>query len=199
MLSTGDSDSRAESSYYNEICEYLQENVSRALEPFGRYEVCFQKCGTKDMLWGVKQTLKTLPKSDYQIGMREQMTQDLFVDIAGLICKENNPQASSFVICEVKLNTLTLTDYAQLLGYCVTANVEHGLLIAVDNGISSRFDSILRHNENLKYVKRPHLTHKFGILKWKSRYKEMQYNEIGYYRSLHIFARALANSIDKVV
>lgn len=197
MNNTGDTDIRSESSYYDEICVNLQDNLAHALAPIGDYGVRFQKCGTKDMFWGLRRILKSLSHSDYEFSMREQMTQDLFVDIVGFVCKEKEPKANALVICEVKLNTLTLNDYAQLLGYCVTANAEHGLLMAVDHGISSRFDSNLRHNDGLKCVERPNLTHRFGILKWKSHSKEVQFNEVGYYRSWHILARTLARSIDK--
>ncbi len=199
MHNTENTDIRTESSYYDEISAYLQSKVAHVLTPLGCYEVRFQKCGTKDMLWGLRRIHKSLSQSDYLLNERDQMSQDLFVDIVGLVCREKEIQKNTRIICEVKLKTLTLNDYAQLLGYCVTANAEHGLLIAVDNGVSSRFDSILRHNEGLKYVERPHLTHKFGILKWDSHGKEAQCTEIGYYKSWHILARALARSVDKVV
>jgi len=195
----GDTDIRSESSYYDEICLSFQDNLSRALAPIGDYEVRFQKCGTKDMFWGLRRILKLLSQSDYEFNMREQMTQDLFVDIVGFVGKKEELKAHTLVICEVKLNTLTLNDYAQLLGYCVTANAEHGLLVAVDNGISARFDSNLRHNEGLKSIERSNLTHRFGILKWKSDSKEPQFNQSGYYQSWHILARALARSIDKSI
>jgi hypothetical protein len=199
MHNTKDSAIRTESSYYDEICAVLQENMSRVLTPLGEYNVHFQKCGTKDMLWGLQQIHKSITQTEYIPNQRDQFTQDLFVDIVGSECPEGEIKRSTRIICEIKIKTLTLNDYAQLLGYCVTANVEHGLLISVDQGVSSRFDSNLRRNENLKSVERPNVTHKFGILKFRTRGKEIEFNEIGYYQSWYVLARALVRSINKIV
>jgi hypothetical protein len=199
MPSTENSEVRAESSYYDEICAVLQESLSRALTPLGQYDVHFQVCGTKDMLWGLQQIHNALAQTEYIPNQRDQITQDLFVDIVGLACPRDEIQTSTRIICEVKIKTLTLNDYAQLLGYCVTANAEHGLLISVDHGVSSRFDNNLRRNESLKSVERPTITHRFGILKYRTKGKEIEFNPIAHYRSWYVLARTLVQSMNKVV
>ncbi len=199
MTNTENSDIKTEGSYYDEICAVLQENTSRVLTPLGQYEVRFQKCGTKDMLWGLQQIHKSLTKTEYIPNQRDQIAQDLFVDIVGSVCPNGEIKKSTHIICEIKIKSLTLTDYAQLLGYCVTANTEHGLLISVDHGVSSRFDSNLRRNDSLKSVERPIVTHKFGILKFKTKERAMEFNEIAYYSSWYVLARALVRSMNKIV
>lgn len=199
MHNTKNSDIKTEKSYYDEICAVLQENTSRVLTPLGQYDVRFQKCGTKDMLWGIQQIHKSLTKTEYIPNQSDQVAQDLFVDIVGSVYPKGEIKKSIRIICEIKLKSLTLNDYAQLLGYCVTANTEHGLLISVDHGVSSRFDSNLRRNESLKSVERPNVTHIFGILKFKTKERAMEFNEIGYYSSWYVFARTLVRSMNKIV
>jgi hypothetical protein len=199
MHNTENSEFRAESSYYTEICAVLQENISRVLAPLGEYDVRFQVCGTKDMLWGLQKIYNSLTQAEYIPNQRDQFTQDLFVDVIGSANPKGEIRRSTRIICEVKIKTLTLNDYAQLLGYCVTANVEHGLLISVDHGISSKFDNNLRRNENLKSIERPNITHKFGILKFRTKGREIEFNEIAYYKSWYVLARTLIRSMNKIV
>lgn len=188
-----------EEKYYDEICAYLSDDLSNALRPLGNYKICFQKCGTKDMSWGLTQIFKALHVSGSDIGINTFLTRDLFVDIVGFIYNAENLTKHTVIICEVKMHSLTLNDFAQLLGYCVASNTEHCLLISVDHEISSRFDSVLRHNDELKKVKRPRFEHKSGILTWRSQHKEMQYHPSGFYRSVSILARALVISTNKVI
>lgn len=76
-------------------------------------------------------------------------------------------------IVEVKyVGTLGLSEYSQLIGYCIASNVELGILMNVDGGISKPLFDLTPPDSYLTKIKHivgdKELYHEMAIMKWDS-------------------------------
>ncbi|MEM2145992.1 MAG: hypothetical protein QW279_11570 [Candidatus Jordarchaeaceae archaeon] len=181
------------------ITLYLKDELNSSLSELGKFVVDFRSCGNTDMYSGIKEILKANPliKDEY-LSNKIDLYRGLYVDIIGVIHSLANKR-SELIICEVKSNKLTLTDHAQLIGYCVASNVKLGLLIALGGRITGDFESILNNNPALIKIVRKDFAHLFGICSWDPSSKELLFDDKGAFKSLTALSRKIASNLEKVI
>lgn len=182
-----------EQKYYEPMCEYLKTRMNDYLSNLGDFIVDFIPCGTRDLAYGFKEIAD---KNEISIvNIKSELMRGLYIDILGLVYSNN---IAKLIICEVKNDTLTLTHYAQLMGYCIASNTEYGILVGIEKRITGGFESILKQNKSLLEIKREEIVHKFSICFWKPSMNDLIFNEIGAFKSLYRLSRDIAYSLDKI-
>lgn len=167
------------------------------LSGLGEFVIDFTPCGRSDISSGLRKILKSNSIVDSILMTKVKLTKRLFVDILGLVYSKIKKKGY-LIVCEVKNHSLTLTDFAQLIGYCIASNVKYGLLISLDKRITGGFEAILKQSSSLVKVKRIKITHFFAICMWRTNLKELFFNEIGAFTSLLAICRDIASSLEKI-
>ncbi len=128
-----------------------------------------------------------------------QNAQRLHLDIFILI---ENLQTQKFhlIIIEVKkVSNLGLTDLSQLIGYCIVANVNYGLLINVDKRISREFASILIKTPSLAQIERihnqKHLLLGLGVMTYNHQTRQIEVSEYGHFRAISQLAKDIETKL----
>lgn len=169
--------------------------MQASLSSLGQFVVDFQSCEAGiDLSQGLERILNNnLSIKDKTLRDKVELMRGLYVDIIGIVCLPQR-KLSELIICEVKKHDLTLTDHAQLIGYCIASNTKYGLLISIEGRITAGFESILKKNPSLLNIDRKKITHKFGICKWNPDQEELIFDEIGAFKSTEALCRHIAFS-----
>ncbi|RGP17298.1 hypothetical protein DXB27_07520 [Parabacteroides gordonii] len=93
------------------------------------------------------------------------------------------------LILEVKLiKSAGLSQWSQLVGYCLVSGAKYGLLVNIDNGGSSRLTQMLHmehHISNIRtIVNGEHREHLLGFMQWNSLTHNFEYSGLGFIKSL---------------
>ena len=102
------------------------------------------------------------------------------------------------LILEVKLvKSAGLSEWSQLVGYCLVSGAKYGLLVNIDNGGSPRLTQMLhteRHISNIQTIvngeAREHL---LGFMQWNSLTHNFEYSSLGFIKSLSELSNRLAS------
>lgn len=185
---------KKEIDYYPEIATTLTNEISHSITDLGNFIVDFQACGNIDLAKGLELIAQRQELPISFCGISVEMVRELFVDITGCIYS-NNSEKSALIICELKKKPLSLTDFAQLIGYCYTSSVPCGLLISIDNRISTSFEKILRNNPHLLNFKLSNKKFRIGICWWNSSSGELCFDQIGNISSITDLSRFIAHQL----
>jgi len=189
-----------ETSYYDEICNYLTSNLVQHLGQLGDFIVNFRSCENVDLRAKLHQMLIDNSIHTRKLTELTELTKGLYVDIVGLVYSVPQ-QSGELIICEVKNNPLTLTHCSQLVGYCISADAPYGLLIGINQGITRGFQSILNLKPSILHIERKvgrkKMTHEIGLCKWESPRQRLLFNRAGRIDSLLDLSRALACSLNE--
>ncbi len=182
-----------ERSYYPAIADFLRARFQREIVT-GDLKSDFISCGIVDMRSGIVRLISSMSLNrKEELETYVQKTRSLFVDIVGMVYNQKAIK-HSFLICEVKLGEINLTDLAQLLGYCVASNTRHGILISIGKNITRGFESIIKANHQVIDLKRADgFRHSLSIATWKD--NEMLFDNLGYARTAEIIARDMIRSV----
>lgn len=184
--------------YYEQIASFLKDEMQASLSGLGKFLVEFQPCGNTDLSFGLQQVLRANPIiKDKSLQDKMELTRGLYVDILGIVYSKSK-QSSELIICEVKKHNLTLTDHAQLIGYCIASNIRNGILISLGGRITGGFESILKNNPSLLNIHRKKIVHRFGICSWSPKSKELLFDQIGAFNSLEALCRYVAFVFEEV-
>jgi hypothetical protein len=188
---------KGEKLYYNEIATWLKDYVSATLKDLGNYLVDVEVCYPKDLSEGIARLIRRNKISTTELQRKIALTKELKVDIIVLIFDASSGR-SEIVICEVKKKKgLSLMDFSQLLGYCISADFNLGLLINVDGGLTDTFRSILAQNATLTHIVQivndEKKKRKMAFLTWESKTRHAIFLPNGFIKSLREFSQEIIN------
>jgi len=117
----------------------------------------------------------------------------LNVDIFAVI---TNGKKFELIILEVKLlKSVGLSQWSQLIGYCMVADSKYGLLINIDNGASNRLNELLRQNIDVSKIirikKNKKIETNLGFMQWNSITKNFEYSGLGQLESLSFISNEI--------
>jgi len=123
----------------------------------------------------------------------------LNVDIFAVI---TNGNAFELLILEVKLlKSVGLSQWSQLIGYCMVSDCKYGLLININGGASSRLIELLRKNNDVSKIIRlkenKNIETQLGFMQWNSITKNFEYSGLGQLESLSSISNQLIKQFKK--
>jgi len=189
-----------EVSYYNALKEYLVEQLDSNFKSLGKRYQVYGRIGE------LKNGLHTLIQEENLFDTRLQRYCDsvLPLNLDIFLVVTDNSNDFRIIICEVKKRpALGLMELSQLIGYCIIANCEYGLLVNVDNSCSTRFMDILHHEQGITHIYRtsgkgsasPLLKHHLGVMMWNSVTRRMTYTQTGAILTIPHLCDQIADSL----
>jgi hypothetical protein len=190
---------KGETAYYVEIAAWLKDRVNAAIREFGNYLVDAEICHPGYLSDGIARMIKRNKIESEELQRKIALAKELKVDLI-LLVYDLTSNKSEIVICEVKKKSgVSLMDCSQLLGYCICADFNFGLLINVDGGLTNTFREILIQNMSLTNVAQivdgKEKTRKMALLTWESRIRRGIFLPNGYIKNLKEFSREIANHL----
>jgi hypothetical protein len=115
-----------------------------------------------------------------------ESTPSLNLDIFALITDATKFQ---LLILEVKrVKTAGLSEWSQLIGYCLVSGAKYGLLVNIDNGRSPRLTQMLTTEKHISYIQTivngENKSHSLGFMQWNSLTHNFEYSNLGEIHSL---------------
>lgn len=164
--------------HYEEIAQALLEIFRANMPADSKYVV-------SALIWEISSWLRTLIANWYNAwGALEDYSRSvhrLHLDISILIENTENGKFEIVIFEIKKAERIWLTELSQLIGYCLVSKCEFGVLVNVDNSVSSEFSIILNADKDLTQITRlvdgQELVHKFWVMIWDSITKKFTYLE----------------------
>lgn len=189
---------RNEVSYYPEIQRFIEAQLKSN----------FRASSNRDLyvFWGIGE-LKTnlqriIAEHPVKCACAENFSRrvpPLSLDIFALV---TDSQRFEILILEVKLvKSAGLSEWSQLVGYCLVSGAKYGLLLNIDNGGSPRLTQMLqteRHISDIKtIVNGENCEHILGFMQWNSLTQNFEYSNLGTIRSLSDLSDRLVSEFTK--
>ena len=177
---------RNEISYYTEIEDFISTQIKSNLHASGVSDVeVYWKIG--ELATKLHELIREHPDKCSCLKRFADDTPPLNLDVFGVV---TNGEKFQIVILEVKLlPNAGLSEWSQLLGYCIVSDARYGLLININGGASQRLKGILMSNPDVSLVVRKKENDKeikcfTGFMQWNSMTRNFEYSNLGQLRSL---------------
>jgi hypothetical protein len=176
---------RNEVSYYPEIQQFIQAQLESNFRAGSQRELY--------VFWGVGELKSNLQriiaKNPTVCSCAEEFSRrvpPLNLDIFALV---TDGLEYELLILEVKLvKSAGLSEWSQLVGYCLVSGARYGLLINIDNSGSPRLMHMLQTERHISHIHtavngedREHL---LGFMQWDSITHNFEYSNLGAIKSL---------------
>lgn len=183
---------RNEVSYYPEIQYFIEAQIKSNFKAVSKRDLF--------VFWGIgelKTNLLRIIANNLVIcacaGEFARKVPPLSLDIFALI---TDGHRFELLILEVKLlKSAGLSEWSQLMGYCLVSGAKYGLLLNIDNGGSPRLMQMLQTERHISHIQtivnsdsREHL---LGFMQWNSLTKNFEYSNLGAIKSLSELSRIL--------
>ena len=101
------------------------------------------------------------------------------------------------LILEIKrVKSAGLSEWSQLVGYCLVSGAKYGLLVNIDNGGSPRLTQMLQMENHISHIKTQvkdeSREHMLGFMQWNSLTHNFEYSSLGSIKSLSELSSKLA-------
>jgi len=186
-----------EESFYSEIQSFIEDQL--------RSNFLASKRGELYVYWGIGELKSNLqriilehPEECRCVRGFAERVPPLSLDIFSLI---TNGKKFELLILEIKLvPSAGLSEWSQLMGYCLVSGAKYGLLINIDNGGSTRLVQMLTTERHISYIQTivsgyPK-NHMLGFMKWNSITHNFEYKNYGYLRSLSDLSDKLVSEFE---
>lgn len=178
-------DRRIEVDFYEEIGRAIKDNILGNISNPNNYEV-------KILLHEIKAALGTLiieDKLEYpEIRKYASELERLDLDISVLVVNKSSGKFEIIILEVKKMSAVGLTQFSQLVGYCLVSGTKFGVLVNVDGGVSDRFSVRLDTDKDLTTIERIYhdkkIIHKFGVINWDSEAQQFIYTNRGSIKSV---------------
>ncbi len=176
---------RNEVSYYSEIQSFIEAQLKSNFRTSLHSEL--------HIFWGIGE-LKTnlqriLAEHPTECACAEDFSKSvppLSLDIFALV---TDIKKFELIILEVKLvKSAGLSEWSQLVGYCLVSGAKYGLLLNIDNGSSPRLMQMLQTEKHISHIHtiannkaREHL---LGFMQWDGLTHNFEYSNLGTIKSL---------------
>jgi hypothetical protein len=172
---------RNEVSYYPAITTFIETQIKSNFRAKNIFNInIFWMIG--ELTSNVRRLIKEHPIECACLNTYIQKSPPLNLDVFGVI---TNGEKFEFIIIEVKqVRGVGLSEWSQLLGYCVVSDAKYGLLINIDAGASNRLSSLLAVDQDISKllrIKRNEecIEHYLGFMQWNSLTKNFEYSNLG--------------------
>ncbi|MCL2082425.1 MAG: hypothetical protein FWH04_04205 [Oscillospiraceae bacterium] len=185
---------RNEKSYYTEIKKFIESQLKSNFTASNKRELY--------VFWGIGELKKELQRIINENPAKcscatkfAERVPPLSLDIFALI---TDGAKFELLILEVKLvRSAGLSEWSQLVGYCLVSGAKYGLLVNIDNGGSPRLTQMLhteRHISNIQTtVNDTPREHLLGFMQWNSYTHNFEYSNLGSVKSLSELSNKLAS------
>ena len=183
---------RKEIDYYDEIKTFIEAQIK------SNFTIASSR--TLHVYWGIGELKSCLKQiiSEHSIECScaaefAELTPPLSLDIFALI---TDGAKFELLIIEVKnIKSAGLSEWSQLVGYCLVSSAKYGLLINIDSGESPRLTQMLATERHISYIntvvdneKREHC---LGFMQWDSLTRKIKYSNRGEIKSLPELSKRL--------
>lgn len=161
------------------------DEISKALLEIFRSNIVTEdwKFVVSALIGEISSGLRTLIANGYEawaaLDAYSKSVHRLHLDISILIENKANGKFEIVIFEIKKTKTIGLTELSQLIWYCLVSKCEFGVLVNVDNSISSEFSVILNADKDLTEITRvlgnQTLVHKFWVMVWDSQTQKFNY------------------------
>lgn len=191
------SNKRNEVSYYPEIQEYIEEQLKSNFLAKNRREL-YVYWGIGELKTNLQRIISEHPKECACVNSFAKRTQPLSLDIFALI---TDGKKFEILILEVKLvSAAGLSEWSQLIGYCLVSGARYGLLVNIDGGGSPRLVQMLSTEPHISHIKtlvKDELKeHYLGFIQWDSLTKDFEYSNLGAVKSLSELSVRIAKEFE---
>ena len=185
---------RNEASYYPEIQEHIEAQLRSN----------FLASNSRDLYvyWGIgelKSNLKCIISEHPGIcacaAKFAERVPPLSLDIFALI---TDGKKFELLILEVKLvKSAGLSEWSQLVGYCLVSGAKYGLLVNIDNGASLRLTQMLTDERHISHIRtlvhNEPCVHMLGFMQWSGLTKNFEYSNLGTIKSLSELSKRISS------
>ena len=183
--------------------EYYQEISMRLVDIFKANLPKDQSIIISSLIGDIHSGLNTLIANGYDVGdkLREYSKEiyHLRLDITLLLENKRNGKFDLVIFEIKKVKSLGLSEFSQLIGYCLVSKIKFGILINIDNGLSSDFSSILESDRDITEIKRiidnKIFEHDFGVIFYNSSTKQFEYSNLGKVKTIPNLVNHLLQNI----
>lgn len=176
---------RNEVSYYPEIQQFIEAQLKSNFKA-GSHKELFVYWGIGELKANLQRILSEHPTECACAETFARRIPPLNLDIFALV---TDGTKFELIILEVKLvKSAGLSEWSQLVGYCLVSGARYGLLLNIDNGGSPRLMHMLQMEHHISYI---HTTvngegqeHLLGFMQWDSLTQNFEYSNLGAVKSL---------------
>lgn len=185
---------RNEVSYYPEIQSLIEAQLRSDFLAINHREL-FVYWGIGELKTNLQRIIAEHPDECACATRFAECVPPLSLDIFALI---TDGEEFKLLILEIKLvRAAGLSEWSQLIGYCLVSGAKYGLLINVDNGSSPRLNQMLQTEHHMSHihtlVNDEHRNHLLGFMKWNSLTHNFEYSNLGAVKSLSELSEQLAS------
>ena len=176
---------RNEVSYYPEIQCFIEAQLKSNFRSGSSREL--------HVFWGIGELKTNLQRiiSDHPVECAcaldfSKRVPPLSLDIFAIV---TDGRKFELLILEVKLvRSAGLSEWSQLVGYCLVSGAKYGLLLNIDNGGSPRLTQMLQTEKHISHIRttvneetREHI---LGFMQWNGLTQNFEYSNLGAIKSL---------------
>lgn len=186
-------DKKHEVDYYPEITKFISAQLKSNFRSSNRKELnIYWEIG--ELSSKLKKIIDEHPMECECVKKYAQTVPPMNLDIFAVI---TDGVHFEILILEVKLvSSAGLSEWSQLIGYCIVSDARYGLLINIDAGGSSRLNSLLQNEEDLSKIIRfsngKPIEHSLGFMLWDSITHNFEYTNLGQLYNLSELSNKLA-------
>ena len=189
---------RNEVSYYLEIQDFIEAQLKSNFLASNHREL-YVFWGIGELKSNLQRIIKEHPEECSCAAKFTQRVPPLSLDIFALV---TDGTKFELLILEVKLvKSAGLSEWSQLVGYCLVSGAKYGLLVNIDNDSSPRLTQMLhteRHISNIQtFVNGESREHLLGFMQWNSLTRNFEYSNLGVIKSLSELSDRLAAEFTK--
>ena len=187
-----------EVSYYPEIQAFIEAQLRSDFLASNRREL-YVYWGIGELKSNLRRIIAEHPDECACAFKFSERIPPLSLDIFALI---TDSVKFELLILEVKLvKSAGLSEWSQLVGYCLVSGAKYGLLVNIDNGGSPRLTQMLhteRHISNIQTIANgEYRDHMLGFMQWNSLTHNFEYSNLGSIKSLSELSNRLASEFAK--
>ncbi len=185
---------RNEVSYYPEIQKFIEAQLKSNFMASNRREL-YVYWGIGELKTNLQRIINEHPIECACAMKFAESVPPLSLDIFALI---TDGMKFELLILEVKLvKSAGLSEWSQLVGYCLVSGSKYGLLINIDNGGSPRLTQILHTERHISHIQtiinNENREHLLGFMQWNSLTHNFEYTNLGLIKSLSELSIRLAS------
>ena len=185
---------RNEVSYYPEIQTFIESQLRSNFLVSNRREL-YVFWGIGELKTNLQRIINENPDKCSCAAKFAQRVPPLSLDIFALI---TDGDKFELLILEVKLvKSAGLSEWSQLIGYCLVSGAKYGLLVNIDNGGSPRLTQMLQTERHLSEIRtlvnEESREHILGFMQWNSLTQNFEYSNLGSVKSLSELSKKLAS------
>ncbi len=176
---------RNEVSYYPEIQRFIESQLTSNFKVASKRDL-YVFWGIGELKTNLQRIIAEHPEECACASDFSRYVPPLSLDIFALV---TDRQKFELLILEIKLvKSAGLSEWSQLVGYCLVSGAKYGLLLNIDSGSSPRLTQMIQTEQHMSHIQtivngetREHI---LGFMQWNSLTHNFEYSNLGTIKSL---------------